>query len=83
MKKESIITKDIMFVYNKVDAVNDDEVIQECIHYSFVGIQAFLKKIYQCEIAEEFFMQHVHITSTYARTGIDEFLNDLVENHEV
>jgi GTPase len=81
--KETIITKDVMFIYNKADAVNDDEVVQECIHYSFTGIQSFLKKTYSCDISEDFFMSRVHITSTYARTGIDELLNDLVENHEV
>jgi hypothetical protein len=77
------LTKDILFIYNKCDAVNDDEIIQELINNSYIIIKKYISDNFSFELDKEVFENNVHITSTYARTGITELLNDLVENHRV
>lgn len=82
-EKEEIMKKDILFVYNKADAINDQDIVDELLEFSFKNIQSYLSDSHNCDITKQIFFDRVHVVSTYARTGIDQFLNDLVENHHV
>lgn len=82
-KKELILTKDILFIYNKSDAINDEEIIQELINNSFNIIKKYIFDNFNFELDKNTFENNIHITSTYARAGITELLHDLVENHHV
>jgi hypothetical protein len=77
------MVKDVIFVFNKSDAINDTEITQELIELAYNNIAPYFKDKYGLDISLSYFNEHAHITSTYARTGIDEFLNDLVEHHQV
>ncbi len=80
---EDVMIKDVIFVFNKADVINDDEIIQELIELAHKNIAPYFKEKYAIDIPLSYFVEYAHITSTYARTGIDEFLNDLVEQHQV
>ena len=66
-KWKSIITKDILFICNKSDVLQDPEVIKEYVDTAFTSIQAYCKKTCSFDLDSAYFYDHVHVMSTYSQ----------------
>lgn len=82
-QKELIITKNILFIFNKSDIINDDDIINELIKNAENKIHNYFIEKYNKNINNTIFENNAYIISTYARQWIDVFLDDLVENYWV
>ena len=45
-QKECIMKKDILFVYNKSDAINDIDIVDELLTFSYENIASYMKHDY-------------------------------------
>jgi hypothetical protein len=64
---DNIITKDIVFICNKSDVLQDPDVIQEYVNTAFDHIATYCKKTFDFVLDSEYFHDHVCVTSTYSQ----------------
>lgn len=72
-----IMQKNIVIIGNKVDLVDDQDIVKEYTTEIYKQIADYYKKRFSVSLKKEHF--HLYVMSTYSEQGVSEWLDDLVQ----
>ncbi|USN56327.1 MAG: hypothetical protein H6766_04630 [Candidatus Peribacteria bacterium] len=79
MKKHLLLDKMLLWVLNKYDLVNDDEIVEEYKHAMFQHVIAYFKKQFDADLTEELLGQNTFVVSGATHYGTDAWLSKMSE----
>ena len=86
VEDEVFMSKKVVFVLNKFDLINDEELVQEYKDLLFKQFSEYVKKEKKSEISPELLEKNCYLTSAGTYYGIGEFtrgMADILKNTEV